>query len=242
MCTVNGMAEFKIQKGLPIRPQQNPEAKLRDAAKMYEQYFLNEMVKAMRTTIDHSDLTEPNMAEQIYSEKLDDQYVETWSNRGGVGLADIIYNQIHDRFFPNKSGGVFQMHPQGPLQIQKGTTIKIDESSGARDGGIPIIKPQSTLPKNEVSFIYGFGGHGETSTQAQARDVTTPYDGQVLQMFRSGEDRQLIKLGHDDGLVSTVSFIGHTQKINLGDRIEAGQKLGTLSPYSTGLTWQLSQA
>lgn len=242
------MSEFKIQKGIPLnRPQVNPEAKLREASKMYEQYFLNEMVKAMRSTVDHSSLTEPSMAEKIYSEKLDDQYVETWSARGGVGLADIIYNQIHEKFF-NAGSGMRQLKPQGPLQIQKGTTIKIDETHAPNVGGIPIVKPQSSLPRNQVSFLYSFiEGNSNfrpelnSDFRPELKTVTNPYDGEVLQLFRSGEDRQVVKLAHEDNLVSTIVFEGQLSGVSKGERIAAGQKLGTLSPYASGLTWQLAQ-
>lgn len=230
------MSEFKIQKGISLKREQvNPEAKLREVSKMYEQHFLNEMVKAMRSTVDHSRLTEPSMAEKIYSEKLDDQYVETWAGRGGVGLADIIYNQIHEKFF-NAGSGMRPLRPQGPLQIQKGTILKIDESHEPKAGGFPIVKPQSSLPRNEVSFLYGFEGGN-----SQLKTVTSPYDGEVMQLFRAGEDRQLVKLAHNDGLVSTISFAGQTNSLTKGERIAAGQKLGILSPYATGLTWQLGQ-
>lgn len=230
------MSEFKIQKSIPLNRQQiNPEAKLREASKMYEQYFLNEMVKAMRSTVDRSSLTEPSMAEKIYSEKLDDQYVETWAAKGGVGLADIIYNQIHERFF-NAGSGMRSIKPQGPVQIQKGTTIKIDETHAPHAGGIPIVKPQSSLPRNEMSVLFGF-----TEGGGSAKAVTNPFDGEILQLFRVGEDRQVVKLAHDDGLVSTISFLGQMSKVSKGERIAAGQKLGTISPDASGLTWQLGQ-
>ena len=86
---------MKIQKSIDIKQQvADPDQKIRDAAKMYEQYFLNEMMKSMRKTVDHSKLNEPTMAQKIYSEQLDTQYVEKWSDSGGVGLADIIYNKL----------------------------------------------------------------------------------------------------------------------------------------------------
>ncbi|OFZ15430.1 MAG: hypothetical protein A2Z20_12050 [Bdellovibrionales bacterium RBG_16_40_8] len=228
------MPNIKIQKEIQIhQPLINQEARTKEAAKMYEHYFLNEMVKAMRQTVDHSRLTEPNMAEKIYSEQLDGQYVDKWANSGGVGLADIIYNQIQDRFFSN---GAAAPRPQGPLPIspQKNTTIKIDET---KSQGIPVIRPQSTLPKNEVSFLYEWNLHNNE----QPRDVMNPYAGEVLQLFRVGDDRQILKLAHDNGLTSTISFLGQTKDINLGDRLAAGQKIGALSPYALGLTWQLGQ-
>ena len=227
------MSEIKIQKGLPLHPQNiNPEARTKEAAKMYEHYFLNEMVKAMRQTVEHSRFTEPNMAEKIYSEQLDDQYTETWANNGGVGLADIIYNQIQDRFFSN---GVQAPRPQGPMPLQKGTTLKIDET---KSQGVPVIKPHSTLPHNEVSFLYEW----TRNQDSPSREVKSPYGGEVQQMFRVEEDRQILKLAHDNGLTSTLSFLGRVKDLKLGDRVEAGQKIGDFSPYAMGLTWQMAQA
>lgn len=227
------MSEIKIQKGLPLHaPQVNPDAKIRQAAQMYEQHFLGEMVKAMRQTVEHGQLTEPTMAEKIYSEQLDGHYVESWAGRGGVGLADIIYNQVQDRFFNH--GGVAP-RPQGPLHLQKGTTIKIDET---RQHGIPVVTPRSTIPNNDVSFLYEWNDADQNS---RPHEVLSPYDGELLQSFRVGEDRQILKIAHNDGLLSTLSFMGQTKDLRLGDRVTAGQKLGALSPLAKGLTWQVGR-
>lgn len=225
------MAEMKIQRGLPLqRAPENADAKLREAAKMYEQHFLNEMFKSMRKTVDRSDLNQASMTENIFSEKLDNEYVQTWANQGGVGLADIIYDQLQERFFGGNQKG---MHPLGPMKIQKGTTLKIDEGKPA---GIPTITPKSSLPQNEVSFLYEW----KESEKPLNRDVNSPFDGEVVQNFRIGDDRQMLKLAHDNGLVSTISYIGQANNFSLGDTVSAGQKLGNLSPYSLGMTWHLA--
>ena len=231
---------MKIDRTIPIQQHEvNPDQKVRDASKMYEQYFLNEMMKSMRKTVDHSKMNAPSMAENIYSEQLDNQYVEKWSDQGGVGLADIIYNQLQERFIHNSAsggaaGGGSLDRPQGPIPIHKGSTIKIDET---KQQGLPIVAPKSSLPTNEVSFLYEWDeGH-----KPQNRNVQSPYSGDVLQSFRTTDERQILKLAHENGLQSTISFIGETKDIHLGDKIAAGQKLGTLSPYALGLTWQLSQ-
>jgi peptidoglycan hydrolase FlgJ len=227
------MPDIKIQRGLPVQPQQtNPDAKLREAAQMYEQHFLNEMVKSMRKTVDHSAMTEPNMAERIYSEQIDSKTVEAWSGRGGVGLADIIYNQLQDRFF---SQGGKVPNPKGPIDLPKGSTIKIDET---KPRGIPVLNQQSTLPSNEVSFLMEW----EQNSASNNRDVQSPYDGDVLQAFRMQDDRQIVKLSHDNGLTSTLSFVGQAKDLKMGDRVAAGQKLGTLSPNALGLTWHVGAA
>lgn len=225
------MSGIKIQKALPLQSQrQDPEARLREAAKMYEQHFLNEMVKSMRKTIDHSQMTEPGMAEKIYTEQLDSQYVESWAGRGGVGLADMIYNQLQERFFQN--GGAPK--PQGPFPLNKGTILKIEESSTSP---APISTPNGRSHSPDVSFLYEW----EASASPSTREVLSPYSGRVLQAFRSEDHRQTLKLEHDHGLVSTVSFLGQTKDLAPGDRVEAGQVLGNLLPSAKGLTWRIGQ-
>jgi len=225
------MAEIKLDKTFSIQPQKPADhnAKMRDAAQMYEEYFLNEMVKSMRKTVQHSELSKPTMAEKIYSEQLDSNVVENWSKRGGVGLADLIYNQLQDRFYNSRGPA---MRPLGPMPLEKGINIKIDET---REYGIPVAAPQNG--PGDVSFLYEWDNPATIKT----RDVTTPYAGQVIQMYQVGEERQVVKLAHPDGLTSTLSFLGRTQDLKMGDNLGAGQKLGTLSFAATGLTWQVGR-
>lgn len=223
------MAEIKIPRGLPVAPPKTtPDEKIRDASKLYEKYFLGEMMKAMRSTIAHTE--EPSMAENIYTEQLDKQYVETWGDRGGVGLSDLIYNQLKERFFNNQPAP----RPQGPLPLNKHTTIKIDNS---KQMGIPVVSPK-VKPLDEVSFLYEW----DKMRGQDERDIENPFGGEVLQSFHTADQRQIFKVAHDNGLVSTISFLGHGQNLQPGDRVAAGQKLGTLGAQALGLTWQLSRA
>lgn len=82
---------------MPTRgAKQDDETRLREAAQMYEEQFLGEMVKAMRRTIPESDFMKPSSAEKIFREQLDQQYVEAWADKGGIGLADLIVDQIKE--------------------------------------------------------------------------------------------------------------------------------------------------
>lgn len=225
------MADIKIPHGLPVRPKidaDKQDAKIRDASKMYEKYFLGEMMKAMRQTVHHAN--EPSMAEGIYSEQLDQQYVDTWGDRGGVGFADLIYNQVQERYFNHAQAGP---RPHMPIPIEKGTTIKIDNP---KQMGIPVVTPGANKQK-DLSFLYEW----QSGRSPESRDVVSPYAGEVLQSFHAGDERQIVKLAHDHGLVSTLSFLGRSQNLQPGDSISAGQKLGSLSPQAMGLTWQISQ-
>jgi flagellar protein FlgJ len=83
---------------MPTRKiQSNTDEQIRQAAELYETQFMNEMVKAMRKTVPESEFMAPSMAQKIYREQLDSQNVEAWVERGGIGLADIIEQQIREK-------------------------------------------------------------------------------------------------------------------------------------------------
>lgn len=202
------------------------DAQIQDASKMYEKHFLTEMVKAMRTTVTPTD--QPSMGEKIYADQLDQQYVDKWSEKGGIGLSNIIYEQVKERFFPDKAAG---MRPMGPLPVNKGgIQIKVDET---KPMGIPILNSKGEV-KPDLSYRMQIEKDG-------SRDVTAPWGGEIVQMFQH-DDRQVLKVAHDQGLVSTINYVGTAVALNKGDVIEAGQKLGKLSPDSSELTWQIAQA
>ncbi len=215
-------APFKIGRGLPLHHQVSPEAidaKARAVSKMYEEYFLQQMVKAMRKTVVPAD--KPSFADNLYRQQLDEQYVDLWGARGGVGLANIIYNQLKERFL---NSGAPPPNVHGPIPLNKNIRIKIE-------------KPKQAA--RDLTFLYEWN-ENSSLPDVKSREITAPFDSQVLQAFRSPDERQTIKLAHDNGLVSTLSFIGLGQDLRPGEKILAGEKLGTLSPSARGLTWQLS--
>lgn len=81
------------------------DPRLQEAAKMYEKQFLREMVKAMRATVPESDLVPANAGERVFRQQLDDQYAEKWGDQGGIGLADLIYDNISERYGLGKKPG-----------------------------------------------------------------------------------------------------------------------------------------
>jgi Rod binding domain-containing protein len=222
------MSYVKIARGIPVQQQKTTaDERVREASKLYEKYFLDEMTKAMRSTISHSE--EPSMAQNIYTEQLDKQYVEAWGDHGGVGLADVIYNQVQERFL--HPAPISRPHSVIPLNPH--TTIKIDNS---KQMGIPIVSPKAK-PQDEVSFLYEW----EKIRNPEERDVENPFEGEVMQSFQTADQRQILKVAHDNGLVSTINFLGQGENLQPGDRVESGQKLGTLGAQARGLTWQLTQ-
>lgn len=98
-----------LQNINPNRVQENPEnfespqlkkakKKIRDVAELYEKQFLRDMVKQMRATVPTNEMFKASFAEGYFREQLDQEYVEKWGDKGGIGLGDMIYNQLLDRY------------------------------------------------------------------------------------------------------------------------------------------------
>lgn len=209
-----------------VRSNEGVDQKLREVSELYEKQFLREMVKAMRQTVQHGGMTEPSTAENIFREKLDHEYVESWGQRGGVGLADVIFGQLKEKFNPT---GPRLLPPQGPMPLDRSLKFKIDETKPL---GIPVLPSAESTKGTDMSYLIDYEG---------SRSVQAPWDGKVLQSFSGLDGRQTLKLGHDNGLVSTLHFLGTSKNLHTGDRVAAGDKLGLTSPDGSQLTWQIVQ-
>ncbi len=169
-------------KGVPSTtaiPQDIPKnEKVYGAAKMYEQQFLREMVKAMRQTVSESELVPKSMGEKIFSEQLDQQYVDGWSERGGIGFADMIYDHIMDKYFNSRP---VIPKPKGPLPPDQSKGAAQPEASGVR-----VKMNQTNIEKPQ--------------------NVLAPWAGNIRQVTENGKSATVIR--HDNGLESQISFSG----------------------------------
>ncbi|MCB9024955.1 MAG: rod-binding protein [Bdellovibrionaceae bacterium] len=112
------------------------EMKMQSAAELYEKQFLRNMVNAMRSTIKYSDISQPTMAEQIYKDKLYEEYVEKWSQRGGVGFREIIYQQLLERYSPYHRSQ--ESLAKGPIDLEKSRPRALKDPKGGKN--IPRLK------------------------------------------------------------------------------------------------------
>lgn len=175
------------------RPQQRNE-QVYKAAKMYENQFLRDMVKAMRQTVSESELMPTSMGEKIFREQLDQEYVEGWSDRGGIGFADMIYDHIMDRYYNTRKMFV---KPQ--------------------EGGIPLEKAKGTIKPLEDGTKINLKSTEPNKPQA----VNAPWGGDVKQMTENGKSFAIIR--HDNGLESQLSYSGMAIKaegrVEAGEKI-----------------------
>ncbi|MBX3021062.1 MAG: rod-binding protein [Bdellovibrionales bacterium] len=225
---------MKIQNGFSLKPptieERNAqrETQLREAAKMYETHFLNEMVKSMRKTVGGEDgLIKKNMAEKIFSEQLDGQYVDNWAAKGGVGLADMIYNQIAERYLQGTKNNLPKQPGVMPI------APKQERSQGIQPTDSIQMKmiPPSAGHKLEYRF--------EVPDASGGFEAQAPLAGQVVESARLGENWSVVKLDHGRGLTSELTFPGRLTPIDAGTAVGAGHRLGMLDPERPVLAWKL---
>lgn len=198
-------------------------AKVEEVAKLYEKQFLREMVKAMRGTVSFSDVSKPSMAENIYREQLDNEYVESWGENGGIGLSDLIYSQLMDRYFDN---GAKNLKRQGPVALSDRDIVRVNrvKSEGAPSKQIPLkveLKPDEN------------GGPSQ---------IKSPWDGEVLSSTKVG-GKSAVTLLHDEGVRSTLIFDGvPAAGLEPGKHLEKGRTVGVLSPEINSFFWNLNRS
>ena len=230
---INQIIPLDSHSRAPDSAQESSDHRLREAARLYEQHFLGEMVKAMRQAVPESDLMKTSFAEKLYRDQLDQQYTNNWSKQGGVGLADLIYNNIKERMAPL----VPTARPQGPLPIPangKTPVIKVEElKSLSHIPGEKNIKKQSLnlqlqLTEEPNSFL------------GQSLSITSPWSGKVLDRFQTEDGLSAIQISHPEGFISKIIFPGALEKITPNQEVQAGQKLGQFSsPDQTKLNWSI---
>lgn len=212
----------------PLTPEQQDQ-KLQDVAKLYEKQFLREMVKQMRTTVGDGGFIEKNQAEKIFSQQLDEQYVENWGDKGGIGLAKVIHEQLLDRLGPALGIRPKPQRPMGPIKIdeknQMQNPVKLQNS--------PAGKAQMQIDLREVAL--------------ENREVTAPWAGSLLGAKQINPDEYLMEILHDDGLKSQMVFRGQPapelkQALMAGEtaQMSAGQRIGLLNPEAKSLFWTVS--
>lgn len=203
------------------------EAKLREVSDMYEKYFMKEMMRNMRSTIQEGGFLKANNAEKIFQEQLDDEYSTQANNRGGFGISELIYQQLTERYgselgITGKEGKVDK--PMGPIPSDK--KIKFQELMNTPSQQTYMLQPEQAANEKNVN-------------------VQTPWAG-VLQNKKMHEgDRTSYTIKHDNGLESLIMTQGapsaETRHLSPGDKLEAGQSLG-LANSGSPLVWTVKSS
>lgn len=205
--------------------QKTPEQKIREVSQMYEKHFLGEMMKAMRSTVHEGGFIQSNQAEKIFREQLDQEYVDKWGAKGGIGLADLIYNQMVDKYGVQMGIKSPMEKPQGPLPLKEKdlfTAKSFQQKTGAKAQGLSFRFDKNILGATD----------GNKPTP-----VSNPWDGVLLDKKNLGNEEMLMDINHDNGLRSQLVYKGVPSGLKIGDKIQAGETLGVLSPEAKTFYW-----
>ena len=198
---------------------QKLDNKLKQAAQMYEKQFLRQMVKAMRNTVSHSEMTKPGMAENIFREQLDEKYVDGWMKTGGTGFSEVIYKDLVNKFFP---------------QLQK-SPKKMARPKSITDRFKGLKAPAALEQKNKQSFNLMLSpAKGKSYLQL-------PWQGKFEKQFELESGEKVAMFSHPFGLKSTFVFQGQMNPGLLDKNLSAGENFALLSPETQSMTWQVEK-
>ena len=88
----------------PSQTKKGTDAELSDACRQMESLFIHHLFKEMRATIHKSGFISGGNAEEIYTSMLDAEMAAKISTSGGIGLAQMLLNQLGDRSSPSEEG------------------------------------------------------------------------------------------------------------------------------------------
>jgi len=205
----------------------SPDDKLREVAALYEKHFLGEIVKAMRTTVPDGGFIKTNQAEKIFREKLDQEYVEHWGDRGGIGLQDLIYDQLIEKYGVQMGLKVPDSKPRGPLPLNEKSNFSGRLSPLPQSGGITARFEKLSNPSEEII------------SQKSLTFLQAPWSGNLLNKISLDETENLIEIDHGDRLKSQFVYRGPPSYLQRGSQILPGQNIAALSPDSKGFFWNL---
>lgn len=201
-------------------PNKANEDKLRQVSEMYENYFVREMMKQMRATVQEGGFIKQNNAEKIFRGQLDDQYADQWVKAGGIGLSNLIYDQLVEKFGNQYGFKKSVDRPVGPLAIDNKSTFA---------GFVSRLPNSEDRTTGEITMKF-------QSAEGNKSELLNPWAGTLLSKNYLDMDQIQYRIKHDNGLESLImtrgTGLGPEQKLSLGDTIGAGQQLGWLSSAS----------
>ncbi|MEM7646782.1 MAG: rod-binding protein [Pseudomonadota bacterium] len=201
----------------PANPMKKLDDKLKQASQMYEKQFLRQMVKAMRNSVSHSNLTKPGMAENIYREQLDDQYVENWMGNGGTGFADLVYNDLVNKFYPQLA----------KRHIKQVRLVNLSD----RYQGVSRQLTKKSEPLFKIQL--------EGKTKAGPSYLNVPWKGRLENEKQLPSGERVAMFSHPFGLKSTLVFQGKMEPGLLNKELQEGEKFAQLNPEAQNIFWKV---
>src|SRR6056297_2692467 len=89
--------QAKARSGMAAGSSAEDTAKnerLKETCSDFQAIFVKQMLDSMRKTVNKSGLLEGGQAEEIFEDMLYDEYAQSISKNGDIGLDDMLYKQL----------------------------------------------------------------------------------------------------------------------------------------------------
>lgn len=123
----NSYLDFGALGRLKGEASRDPTQAVRKTAEQFEAHFLQQMMKSMRDTVEKSDLVESNNME-MYQDLMDKEVAMKMVQRGGIGVANMLEQQMLKQSAAVSTQDVLKLHPVAPAEA------------------LPLIKKAEAMP------------------------------------------------------------------------------------------------
>ena len=138
MALPSSYLDFNALAKLKGEAAHDPAQAAKKTAEQFESYFLQQMMKEMRATVEKSDMVD-NKAMDTYQDMMDKEVAQQMVRRGGIGLASMLEKQMLQQQAASTQDAL-RLHPAAttalPLQAPK-TALPLEKSGAIKAYELP---------------------------------------------------------------------------------------------------------
>jgi len=138
MALPSSYLDFNALAKLKGEAAHDPTQAAKKTAEQFESYFLQQMMKEMRATVEKSDMVD-NKAMDTYQDMMDKEVAQQMVRRGGIGLASMLEKQMLQQQAASTQDAL-RLHPAAatalPLQAPK-TALPLEKSGAIKAYELP---------------------------------------------------------------------------------------------------------
>jgi peptidoglycan hydrolase FlgJ len=158
----DGKLESLRVKSLGSKTAKMSEEEMRDVAKQFEGMVVRQLLKEMRKTVPNDGLIERSFATEMYTDIADDHLANQMSENKGVGIGDMIYEELKERNKTmaskedlDKESDFVKLKPGQNPAAQKGKFVSLDQDMST-EHFLDLHRNKSTnfdLPNTETVYV-----------------------------------------------------------------------------------------
>ncbi|MEW6277557.1 MAG: rod-binding protein [Candidatus Eremiobacterota bacterium] len=95
---IEGLTPLPLRQAAQEAPSKaGEEARMKQACQEFEQLFLTQMLAQMRSSVPKSDVFGGGGSqEEMFQGMLDQERAKAWAQEGGIGLANLLFQQMKE--------------------------------------------------------------------------------------------------------------------------------------------------